>query len=584
LLELLQASVGADHRDGLRRVVYVAKVEALNLATGLQEDLYFASTTFNTDSGDTPASTTMLGGFTSPNIEANIFDGRNFSRLTTGRGGRRSIGQITIANPTLDVARDPHVRSGTWDGTVKGDQAGLLTGPYDFTMRTVTGYIGPEDGGFAADFESYFTATIEATENTSNAIIWRINPAGQDWSLPVQDNLYGSSYTVTEFIFVAPASDLAGPGPLDIPPIDNEIFGTPRPICLGRLIVRPQILNFANSVYQFHSEDGQATNAINEVYEGAYSSTAGGPVYTGDTTNNTITLNATPDKPITAEIEGAKPGGSYIDRPGEIIEEILTQHMGYASGDLVSGTVAAYDAEFNYAVGIYIDGELDKSRSQAVSELLEPLGFLVFERQTGKMKLGWVEEPYDSTADPSIAFDESDIKDLSFTMLSPAWRILVGYRPMDRPLGHGDILAAAGDAAKNRHAQPYRWVEKVDLGVKKHFKDAVELRFKTRFWTRAAAEVMAGKCMTTFRQQRRYTDMTVTNKVFQYDLGDVVSIGWPRYGFISDGDWEFEDGEPIQFDDDANVTKENPAVGLPGLVVGFVDNPGSGEFRVRCWV
>ena len=586
-LELLDASVGAGIRDGSAQVVYVIKASPMNLITGVIEDLYFASTTFKTGSGDTPANTNMLGHLVPPNVRVSVIaNGRVGSGVSMARGTIRILNpraQVLDRNDALTYDR------GRFDN---------LRRDYSWAGREIVEYIGPEDGTFSADFEEIFSATVEDFVWNEDYIEIRPTAGVVNLDEDVQKNTYGQSYIV-EYNPANDANEIEIDDADESITVFDDLTNVPKPLAYGRVYgIEPQVISKSSEIYQMHTSD-KDMEAIDTVYEDGLEMTYPDD-YARDLAEGTVTLVGATTGIITVDAQGAKASvlGNYIDTPGEIVYAVINAHCGTARVPDETSFLN-YDTEFNYETGYYF-GSSHVSRDAFVSEMLQPLGFM-YRSRDDQLLVGWVKDPREETPDLTLA--ERDISSVRrMATMAPAWRVRIGYQPIGRVVDYNDFAGAVTEGETARQSQKYRWVEAIDEGVLARHK-GVELSFETRFTARADAQALADRVLAIYNVPRDLIEVKLLHNFMRYDLGDIVRLGYARYDFTDDGDILQENGDKILLEgtggayittdyidtyfEDATGTdaiiREEHAEGSNFQVVGYVDNPANNEFSVTLW-
>lgn len=577
-LELLDASVGAAHRDGSSQVVYVLKVSPLSLISRSSEDLYFASTTFRTGAADTPANTLMLGRLIQPNVRVSILKGNSI-----GRAAATIRGTIKIQNQ-----RESHFDRNIVLTEGRGRYDGLRK-EYSWQERTAQMYLGPEDGLFVDSFDAFFPFQVVDFDWSTDQVLLTPGPAAVEADDVVQKNFYGQGYTIG---FASPSADEGGQvgdtkGGTKHPPLTifDDLSGVPLPLSYGRLFGVPaQEISTVNEIHQFHSgseTEGAATvQSLDAVYEDGLAFGAG-TGYSEDLESATFRLVSPSDALITCDVHGALdgPSGTYVDRPGAIIQAVLTGPVGLSVVDLATETIGDYDTRFPYECGFYF-GAAAVKRKTFLEAMLAPLGFF-YRSRDGRFRVGWVKHPAEETVD--LALEEKVIKGVSRkATLRPAWRVRIGYEPVERPVGLQSFAGAVTQSEIARQSNEYRWVEALDEGILDLHK-AGEMEIPTRFIQRADAQALADECLKLYGRQRDILEVKLNHKWLRYDIGDIVSLQWPRYDIVDDGDILLESGDSLLMETADTLIKEEDAAGTNYMVVGYVDNPSANDFSVTLW-
>jgi hypothetical protein len=552
-LQLLDASVGAAHRDGSAQVVYVLKASPLSLVSRSVEDLYFASSTFRTDSADTPANTPMLGRLVPPNVRVSVLKGN-----VIGRSVSTTRGTIKAHNPresNFDRNADLTAGRGRYDGLRKD---------YSWSGRAGQMYLGPEDGTFESDFEAFFSCLVRDFDWSEDNVLIVPGPALVEADDVVVKNFYGQGYTV---IVEAPGG---GPG-ISISYTDAA---EAKETTVGG---KPSITSFHTGT---EVESGHKVQSLDAVYEDGLAFT---PVtdYTEDLQNGTFTLLSPTSEIITCDLHGAYAGPSdtYVDRVGDIIRAVLMDQVGLPIADIATETLGQYDLKFPYECGYYFGAE-PATRSKFLGDMLAPLGFS-YRGRDGRFRVGYVKNPAEET--PDLQLEEKDVISVDRkATLRPVWRVKLGYAPVEQKIELRDFAGAVTESEIARQSNEYRWVEEFDEGVAELHK-ADELEIETRFSQKADARAVALEMLRLYGKPRDILEVRLSNKFMRYDIGDVIQLAWPRYDIVDDGFILNEDGDKVLAETGDGILKEEDAAGSKYLCVGYVDNPASGQFIVTLW-
>lgn len=589
MLELLDATVGAGVRDGANELVWVLKVSPMNLTTWAEEDVYFASTTFN----DVDP---MPGRLMPPNVRVSLVSGGNISNGIT-----QTRGAIKIINPG-DEAFD---RNGVLvEGRGHFDH---FRKTYSWVGRDAELYVGPQDGTFADDFEKYDQFNIQSFEWSMDEIILTPGPALTDWRKFVQQNTYGQGYEVDGEDVVLPD------GTIDhiITTFDN-LSGVYKPLAYGQSYgVEPQVISKNSEIYQYHAGGGPVEE-LSTVYEDGLAFTEATD-YTHDLTTGTVDLVSETSAIITADVRGAKtgPSSTYASLPGEIIQAALRDHVGIAQADIKSETFGEFDIEHPYKSGYHFSSQ-PVMRGEFLQAMLAPTGFW-YTARGGRLAAGWLRNPSGETADLSLAAgDINSVRRIATT--APIWRVKVGYQPIGRPIGYGDFAGAVTEAEMARQSQEYKFAQAVDEGVLDLHKPE-EMTVTSRFTGESDAQALADTMLTLFRRSRDIIELSLNHNFLRYDLGDVVQVDLPRYDYVDDGYLLQENGDQLILEEsgaaltivtdggdiietdsgddlitdggggsgDDFLLKQEDEGGTNMLVVGYVDNPANGDFKVTLW-
>jgi len=294
--------------------------------------------------------------------------------------------------------------------------------------------------------------------------------------------------------------------------------GLPKPICLGEVYnIKPVLVDEANDVYQVH--DGQI-EAIDAVYENGQSITG----YTADLTNGRFTLTGGGEGIITADVRGAKPGGSYKQTVGELIRFVATEYGGFSDPvDIDTNSFADLDSSNSSPVGIYI--EKRGNVLAVLDELANSVGaFYGFDR-AGKLNVGRVEAPSGS---PGLDLDSTNIIQIDRQPTSlPISDVVLKYKKNYTVLDDDTLSGSADDRdfALREGAQ----VEDSDASTAAIYPNATVLEVDSRLVDATAASAEASRLLALYGTQRDVYRVRVKTQPFTLKINDLVRVTFARY-------------------------------------------------------
>jgi hypothetical protein len=342
-----------------------------------------------------------------------------------------------------------------------------------------------------------------------------------------------------------------------------------KPLCFGECYHVPAALVDNDHTYMVH--DGEI-EAILAVYDR-------GDVlipdidYTVDLANGTFQLTTNPDGQITADVKGAKffgisDSGSeiiYHDSVAEIIYELLNSYSDLTVEDIDGFNLLEFNGAHPESVGIYIDSQI--TFSNVFDQLMRHLlGFWGFDRY-GRFKLGRLTSPTATLSissgtaindidtainlivvpineiGPSVAINTSfklqadDVKQRGVRVIQrqlPLFKAEIGYRKYWYTYSQGELAGIVlGD-------------EDLTVDLTTEFRIAVDERpitklhhalatesgvVETLLVNRSDAEYWALQRRDLFSQTRTTYSFETFAAPFGVDVGDVIEVQYPRYGF-----------------------------------------------------
>jgi hypothetical protein len=238
-------------------------------------------------------------------------------------------------------------------------------------------------------------------------------------------------------------------------------------------------------------------------------------------------MGGAPEGLITCDVQGAKPGGTFLQSPGDIIEHLATREV-LTAVDLDAISFADFDALTGMGqIGIYLRDR--RNLVEVLDEITASVGgHWYFDRQ-GKLKL-WRLDPPTGTAVAEFTADDIEAGGLRIIRRElPVYRQRLGlFRnwTIQRP----DDLAAT-ITWRESYANEFGQIKLLEnTGLKTQFKGALEPDvIPTLYMVYDMAEDARRK---TLRGGPRHVyEAKMFAGAFQLNLGDEIKLTHPRFGF-----------------------------------------------------
>lgn len=452
--------------DSKRRALLV---EANAYSSGAEVTRYFATVPFVSLPTDTPANTPYDDIIT----EVPYFSAR-ISEAFTGKS-ESGWGDIVISNES--GVRDAWLDD-AWDG------------------RRVTVYLGdpawPRD-----DFRAILSgvaADIVAPDRTRLALRIRDN----SWMLNValQTALIGGT---------------------------TAYKSKPKPVCYGEVFnIEPPLIDAGLHKYQVH--DG-AINAVSDVRDSGLS-----VAYTADLATATFVLNGgAPAGRVTCDVQGAKPGGTYLTKAADIIKDIVTTRTSLTIADVDTTNFTAFNATCAQKLGFW--GQDFMTVAAAIDECVAAVGgFWTFDR-AGLMTLGQFVAP---TGAEDLALVSDDVSQAGLRVVNRI-ALLKTYR-----LGYKRNYTLQADGLAGAVTETNR----AEYGVEYRVKTATNAGVETTYLLAASPDEVGTNLADATEAQTECDRRAALwgNLRFRYEarafaapftvrLGQVVKLTHPRFGF-----------------------------------------------------
>ncbi len=287
--------------------------------------------------------------------------------------------------------------------------------------------------------------------------------------------------------------------------------GDPVPVCLGRCFnVSPVLVSEATRTYQVHDGAIQAISAVRE---------NGAPIsYTANLAAGTFSLTYNAKGRITADVDGAKVGGVWLQSAAQMIPHLLSR-VGIAA----PAGLAALPA---YQLGIYING--GKTLASVLDDISASIGAAWYYSRTGALQ--WLH--FNGPTAPVGNITADGIEDDSLwprRRIAPAKTVTLGYR-------RNWTVQADGLAGSVRETTPalaalYEKTESLapitNAGVDDP--DAADISVSTLIVSQADAATEANRRAVWAAQPRTVFEFDAFAAPFNLDLGQTVTIQYPQY-------------------------------------------------------
>ena len=287
--------------------------------------------------------------------------------------------------------------------------------------------------------------------------------------------------------------------------------GQPVPICLGRCFnVGPVLLDVATRTYQVH--DG-AIHAITAVRENGVAIP-----YTVNLATGTFTLANNAKGRVTADVDGAKQAGSWLQSAAQIITYLVGR---FGISEPVG--LAALPA---YQLGIYVTG--DKTLATVLDDISASIGSAWY--YTRHAQLQWLF--FNGPTMPVASIASDGIEDNSLwprRRIAPAKTVKVGYRRNWTPQADGlaGSVRETTPAIAATYEKPESAFTATNAGIDDP--DAVDVSVSTLIVSLADATTEANRRAAWSAVARTVFELSAFAAPFNLDLGQTVTIDYPHY-------------------------------------------------------
>lgn len=349
-----------------------------------------------------------------------------------------------------------------------------------------------------ADFQVIFSGVVEDIGSRSRNTL----------NLKLRDKLQRLNTPVTEAVLGGSTNN------------KNQLI----PLTFGECHnISPLLTNPATLEYQVHN--GQIERII-EVRDNGVPVGATPTLATGK-----FTLVAQPFGKVTASVQGDKPSATWNNTVKKIIERLVTAYgeanSRFASGDLDSSNLTAFDTANPQVIGLYLAQR--ENLLSLCNRIAATVGSRLVMSRTGQLRLIKVELPAPGTPF-AITKDDVLVGSMRITeKLAVQPGVKLGYcknwtvqEPLDTRIPN---------AHKDLYAREWLTTYAKDEAVKTDYKlDGEPDQQDTYLLTEADAAAEATRILSMFKTPRFIVEFDATARALQLELGQAVTITYPRFG------------------------------------------------------
>ena len=309
------------------------------------------------------------------------------------------------------------------------------------------------------------------------------------------------------------------------------------PVALGECKnVKPILIDEVNDIYRVHDNSVCGYSSVVEAYDDGVALTLG--VGYTDNADGTITLAAPATGVITCDIDGAKFGSpaAYKTKIADIAQGLLETCAGFSASDIDSTYITNCNTDIPYKVGCYV---------KSLSTVLEVLDTLIsgipmwytFTR-LGKFRIGEFVAPT-GAADHTLGTVEiidTTIQGESEEAL--IWRQIIKYDRNHYTISENSCCVGVTLAQKAWFSEQWREDEYNDATIKNKYSLATEGdAIKSCLRLQADAIAVATKWVNLLGTQRRLYTFTVKPLTLAFEINDLITVPYPRFGLESGVDY-----------------------------------------------
>lgn len=436
------------------------------------------------------------------------------------------------------------VETGYGDLTLANADGGLdALVDYGFDGRTLQILIGDSAASYGS-FVVLMKGTMEQPQFTMDRVTFR-----------VRDRLFELEKPLQTTKFAGTNSGATGQeGTAD------DLEGRPKPRVWGRVLnVTPPQVNATQLVYQVN--DG-AIQDVPAVYEGGLAIGSRGADYTSlsDLTTNApsagayrvwpggglFRLGSSPTLSITCDVDEGSNAAARTT--AQVVNRIVTGPGGISAGDVSSSDLTTLDAATAAVVGVYVTDET--TVRDVVSSVAAGVGAWVGFDRLGVFRLRRLDAPTGSAVATFKRLDRvavatattGDIVELERLPTDdagrgvPTYRAVLSYARNWTPQRSDALATSVTQLRRAFLAEAYRTEVATDATVQTKNLRAGELPRESLIVNQADAATEATRLLNLYKVRRdRIRLRTILDPTLAalVDLGSIVSVELPRYGYSS---------------------------------------------------
>ncbi len=448
---------------------------------------FYASAYGKADPPSTTADSAALPVLRIPSVSFSVL-ASNFG--TPDADGKTNLRQFQSSNLStgtshFEILNTSNLRDSWADGTYSwADAEALIT-------------VGVPGEDYATKYETLFSFKVHGQPTWTSAL------GGGVLRYAIKPALVNTSVPATTAVFDG-TSGVTGGGPL--------FEGTRKPRLLGKVFnMRALMTDGANLRI---AVDETSYDTLHKVYEGGFGLAGAGVDVTETAASGYYDLIAPPAHVMTHD---ATAGG--ITKCGDIWERLLSDESITAVN---AASVTAYNSDFNFLGGAYLDPENGVSMGQALDDITLPYGFWFNSQDGTELHVQLPKSPAGESA--AVDYVDADIVSVSVGHSAPpVWRVAMGYQRLSYVLD--GVIGALEDADEiARLTQPQQFQTVSDSSVKDDYPNALDVEVASSLVDATEAATVAAAYLTLFKVKRYIYRVVLSTKAFQSWIGDYVSL------------------------------------------------------------
>lgn len=242
-------------------------------------------------------------------------------------------------------------------------------------------------------------------------------------------------------------------------------------------------------------------------------------------------LGSAPAGLITCDaVHGAASGNRTA---AQLAKQIMLD-SGVSAGDINGADVTALDTATSAEVGYWLNDS--ETASKALDTVLGSVGAWWGVDRLGKFRMARLESPSGSPVATLTKTEIIKIDRIANTDAAiPVWQVTLSYKPFGSTQT-SDLAGSVTAARRGELAEQYRKVTSGDSSIKTLHPLAEAMEVETAISSASAAQTEASRLLSLYKVRRDTLSVRVAldaSLAAAIDLGSVVSVQVPRYGYSS---------------------------------------------------
>lgn len=481
-------------QDPTATKIYVLVIKPYDLNTDTVVTEYYSTHAFTSAPSDSPANT-----YFQPILENALLFSR--SLFESGRLGGRSSSN----NGTINLNNSEGIIDSWAHYSFAGREIEVLCGGDGFTF---------------ADFGTIFKGTCSSVSFSDTEVSIQLRDFQELLNVPISRNYYG------------------GTGGWDG---GDDLKGKPKPLVYGYCQnIQAFIVDAQNLRYQIHDGPVDEINVFDSGVQLTYYSnyltvadldaaTIPAGNFASSVENGIFKLGSSPAGEVTVDVRGDNTGNDYVESAPQVLERILTTRFGYTLADYSSDSILSLHNANPDSIGYFVSDTV--TASEALDSIINSIGAYYFFDREGILSVGRIEVPEVTSV---YTFDETQIQIFEKEAVqTPVWRLSLDYAKNWTVMTGTSVAGAVPPAKVSFLSQEFRNVFQYDVNILTKHILATDAVYESLLTDIAPAQNECNRQFNLYSVQREMYKITVATQPLSLNLGQTVTLKYPRYGLSS---------------------------------------------------